>query len=55
MEANPWAVVVFFLVGVPLLGPAFTNPLALSVYFVVFVIVWFAAGCLWDAIRYRRK
>lgn len=55
MMANPWAVVVFFILGITLFGFGFTDPLTLTIYFVGFVIAWFAAGYAWDWYKYREK
>lgn len=55
MEANPWAVAVFLVVGAALYGYGMRSPVAWSIFFVAFVILWLAAGMLWDWWTIRRK
>lgn len=55
MEANPWGLVVFLLLGTTLYGVGITDPAILSITFVLFVIAWVAAGYAWDWHKYRDR
>lgn len=55
MSFNPWALVIFLLVGMFLFGSQLTSTPILAVYFLCFVPAWLVGSMLWDWLRYRNK
>lgn len=55
MQANPWAALVFILLGMVFLGTGFTDPAVIAVFFVLFTVAWLASGYLWDWLKDKRK